>query len=383
MKRTVIYLLLLCSLLSCTITKTQAQDNGFKHDMTNEKAAILKVMKKIAKWQIDSIYQHGWRHAEDDWTNGTMYTGLMAYARVSGDRTVPDFLRKEVGEKLNWQIRKDSLRYFADYYCVGQLYIELCLLDKKPEMIKDIRELADTLLMRPHHEPLEWVNKINRREWAWCDAMFMGPPTLALLTKATGNSKYLDLSNKLWWKTTNYLYDQEESLFYRDSRFFGRREINGKKVFWSRGNGWVMGGMARLLDNMPSNYPDRPKYLQLFKAMASKIKTLQQADGSWRTSLLDPESYPSKEISGTAFYCYALAWGINQKILDARTFLPAVKHAWAAIQFSITDTGMPGYIQPIGNKAKAEIRADDTEVYGTGGILLAGSEMLKLVKASY
>ncbi|WP_316810952.1 glycoside hydrolase family 88 protein [Pedobacter heparinus] len=376
MKRRKFYLVLFSCLLSFVFCESYAQ-NGRQADQLR-KTAVMEVMKKVAKWQVDSIKQHGWRHTEDDWTNGTLYTGLMAYAQASGDRSYLDFLRTSVGEKLNWQITKDSLRYFADFYCVGQLYSELYLLDKKPEMIADLRQLADTLLARPHSESLEWINKINRREWAWCDALFMGPPTLALLAKATGNTHYLDLSNKLWWKSTAYLYDPAEQLFYRDSRFFDRREANGKKVFWSRGNGWVMGGMVRLLDNMPANYPDRPKYIRLFKEMAGKIKILQQADGSWRTSLLDPDSYPSKETSGTAFYCYALAWGINQKILDAKAYLPTVQQAWHALTSSITNTGMLGHVQPIGNKAKAEIKADDTEVYAIGGFLLAGTELMKL-----
>lgn len=369
MKTRGIYLLILSLALSFGFCKSYGQAS---------RPAIMEAMKKVAGWQVDSIKQHGWRHAEDDWTNGTLYTGLMAYAKASGNPSYIDFLRKEVGEKLNWQITKDSLRYFADFYCVGQLYSELYLLHKQPPMIKDLRQLADTLLARSHTESLEWVNKINRREWAWCDALFMGPPTLALLAKATGNIQYLNLSNKLWWKTTAYLYDKEEHLFYRDSRFFDRKEANGKKVFWARGNGWVMGGMARLLDYMPANYPDRPKYIQLFKEMAGKIKTLQQEDGSWRTSLLDPASYPSKETSGTAFYCYALAWGINHKILDAKTYLPVVWKAWQALDSSITATGMLGHVQPIGNKAKAEIKADDTEVYAIGGFLLAGTELMKI-----
>jgi unsaturated rhamnogalacturonyl hydrolase len=378
MKRRRIYLLLLGCVLSFCFCKTQAQTSPLKQSIKERKAAVTAAMKRVAAWQVDSIKRHGWRHTEDDWTNGTLYTGLMAYARFSGDPTYRDFLRTAVGEKLNWQITKDSLRYFADFYCVGQLYAELYLLDKQPQMIKDLQQLADTLLARPHTESLAWVNKINRREWAWCDALFMGPPTLALLAKATGNTRYLDLGNKLWWKSTAYLYDKEEHLFYRDSRFFDKREANGQKVFWSRGNGWVMGGMVRLLNNMPANYPDRPKYLKLFKEMAVKIKTLQQSDGSWRTSLLDPAAYPSKETSGTAFYCYALAWGINQKVLDAKTYLPIVWKAWHALTSSITDTGMLGHVQPIGNKAKAEIKADDTEVYAVGGFLLAGTELMKL-----
>ena len=51
----------------------------------------------------------------------------------------------------------------------------------------------------------------------------------------------------------NYLYDKEEHLFYRDHRYFAKREANGKKVFWGRGNGWVLGGLVEILQALPKD----------------------------------------------------------------------------------------------------------------------------------
>ncbi|MEJ5993752.1 glycoside hydrolase family 88 protein [Pedobacter sp. Du54] len=338
----------------------------------------MLVTTRVMNWQVDSIKKHGWRHAEGDWTNGALYAGLIAYANEMNDESLYSFLKQRVGEKLAYQLPTDSNRYHADYYCIGQLYTALYSKYKEPTMLADLTKLADNLWLQPHTESLLWVNKIARREWAWCDALFMAPPTLGLLSKVTGEQKYLDLSNQLWWKSTEYLYDKDEHLFYRDSRFFSQKETNGKKVFWSRGNGWVIAGMARLMETMPVNYPDRPKYNQLFKEMAQKIAALQQADGTWRTSLLDPDSYPSKETSGSSFFCFALAWGINNGLLAKNEYLPVVNKAWDALTKCVLPSGMLGYVQPIGNKAKAEIKATDTEVYGVGGFLLAGAEMLKI-----
>src|SRR5262249_9161952 len=107
--------------------------------------------------------------------------------------------------------------------------------------------------------------------------------------------------------TSDYLYDKEEHLYYRDSTYFEKREANGKKIFWSRGNGWVLAGLARLLQYYPTNRPGRAFYEQQFKEMAAKIAALQQPDGLWHPSLLDPESYPLKETSGSGFYTFAFA----------------------------------------------------------------------------
>jgi unsaturated rhamnogalacturonyl hydrolase len=374
------FFLLLFGISAClALSQCKAQLNSTGSAKVNtEQDSIEFVANKVLNWQLDSIKKNGFRHSEDDWTNGALYTGIIAYAKFAKNDPLYQTLKQLVGEKLAYKLNADSNRYFADFYCVGQLYTDLYAKYKDPKMLADLKELADTLLKRPHTESLLWENKINRREWAWCDALFMGPPMLGKLSQVTNDQRYLDLSNKLWWKTTEYLYDKDEHLFYRDSRFFDRKEANGKKVFWSRGNGWVLAGMARLMETMPSNYPDRKKYNELFKAMAQKIASLQQADGTWRTSLLDPDSFPSEETSGTAFFCYSLAWGINNGLLSKNEYLPIVNKAWDALVNAIQPNGMLGFVQPIGNKAKAEIKATDTEVYGVGGFLLAATELMKM-----
>jgi rhamnogalacturonyl hydrolase YesR len=231
----------------------------------------------------------------------------------------------------------------------------------------------------PHDESLEWKNNIASREWAWCDALFMGPTALAYLSAVTDERKYLDIAVALWWKTTDYLYDKTEHLYFRDGSFLDKKEKNGKKVFWSRGNGWVFAGLARVLENMPKNYPGRRRFENLFKEMAAKIASLQQPDGSWHASLLDPESYPIKEMSGTGFYTYGLTWGLNNKLLDKNTYWPIVDKAWAALNGAIHPDGMLGYVQPIG-AAPGAVDENSTEIYGVGAFLLAGSEIYKYVK---
>ncbi|HLX90832.1 MAG TPA: DUF4861 family protein, partial [Puia sp.] len=232
-----------------------------------------------------------------------------------------------------------------------------------------------------HQESLEWKNNIADREWAWCDALFMGPPALAYLYTTSGEIRYLDLADSLWWKTTDYLYDKDEHLYYRDSRYFTQRESNGKKMFWSRGNGWVMAGAVRMLENMPDTYPDRPRLIRLYRAMAAKIKSLQCADGTWHTSLLDSAAYPNKETSGTAFYCYAFAWGINHGLLRREEYLQTVSKAWSALAQSVHEDGMLGYVQKIGDRP-GSTDMNSTQAYGVGAFLLAAKQIVMLSVAS-
>lgn len=336
--------------------------------------SIFYQMKKVADWQWNNLETVGWKNPKKDWTSAAMYTGMAAWAKLANDEK---YYRKliQVGDDNKWEIGK--YRHFADDYCVGQLYSQLYSIYKEPKYIADFKALADTITELPHEESLEWKNRIYMREWAWCDALFMGPPALGYLTAATGDSKYLDKSLKLWNKSTEYLYDKDEDLYYRDSRYFGKKEKNGTKVFWGRGNGWVIAGLVRVLSVMPEHHPERKKLEALFVRMSEKLAALQQPDGSWHASLLDPQSYPSKETSGTGFICYALAWGINNHLLADKQYLGVVNKAWEAMVTSVHPDGKLGYVQAQG-AAPDKVGYEDTDVYGVGAFLLAGSEMLPL-----
>jgi unsaturated rhamnogalacturonyl hydrolase len=285
---------------------------------------------------------------------------------------------KVIGDDLHWNT--GSRRFFADDYCVAQTFVNLYNVYQDPKMIAPFKALADSIISKPHTESLSLQNRgIMDREWAWCDALFMAPTSLAYLATASGEQKYLDIANQLWWKTTDFLYDPTEHLFFRDESYFTRKEKNGSKVFWSRGNGWVLGGLVRVLANMPANYPDRPKYLKLYKEMVIRIAALQQPDGSWHTSILDPDSYPVKETSGTGFYTYAILWGLNHQLLDKKIYWPVAQKGWQILVGSVNKEGMLGFVQPVG-AAPDRVDENSTETYGPGAFLLAGSELYQYLK---
>jgi len=332
--------------------------------------AVVQAMTRVADWQLANPS----RHETTDWTHGALFAGLTAWALMSDDST---YLKACYGfsEKNAW--KPGPRIYHADDHCVGAMYQELYGLDRNPAHLKPIQERFDWILKNPSSVTLKRNQQKGMDRWWWCDALFMGPPVWTGMAVLTGDRKYLDFMNSEWWLTTDYLYDKDEHLFFRDDGYFDRREANGKKIFWSRGNGWVMGGLARVLQNMPKDYPARPQYVGLFKDMSARLAAVQPKNGLWRPSLLDPDSYPNPETSGSGFFCYALAWGINNGFLDRATYLPAVQKAWAGLVKSVHPDGKLGFVQPIGADPK-HVNADQTEIYGVGAFLLAGTEVYKL-----
>ncbi len=314
--------------------------------------------------------------ASRGWEMAAFYTGLIALSNISSKPYYFESL-KAIGEVNRWKLG-DRI-YHADDHCVGQLYLELYARFKEIEMLADITMKFDWIIKQPHGQDIEYKQSKNR--WTWCDALFMSPPVWVKLTALTAEDKYLDYMDREWWLITNHLFDQDEHLFFRDERYFEMREKNGEKVFWSRGNGWVIAGIARVLENMPKDYPSRNRYIKLFQEMAQKIAEIQPEDGLWRSSLLDPGSYPAQEASGTGFICYALAWGVNNGILNKAAYLPVIKKAWEGLIRCIQPSGKLGWVQLPGG-GPGDVTNEKTASYGVGAFLLAGCELCKLTPNS-
>lgn len=332
---------------------------------------IKERMLSVAQWQLAHP-----KHELYDWTNGAFYAGVFAAWETTRS---PELMKAMInmGEKNAW---KPGPRFdHADDIAISQTYLDLYRIKKDRKMLQPTVDTIERLKIEKGEQAAT-----KGITWWWCDALFMAPPTLIKLFIITGDRSYVELNDKLFQQTYDLLYDKDERLWARDASYLinaageGKREANGKKVFWSRGNGWVAGGLVRILRDLPKNHPKRESYMSQYKALMERLLSLQQPDGLWRSSLLDPDSYAGGEASGSGFDVYAMAWGINNKVLPRNKFLSAVKKGWSALNGLVHKDGMVGWTQPIGADPRKNFNADSWEVYGAGAFLLAGSEVVKL-----
>jgi rhamnogalacturonyl hydrolase YesR len=178
-----------------------------------------------------------------------------------------------------------------------------------------------------------------------------------------------DVSGTLW--------DKDSGLYYRDPTYIGKRTAGGHKIFWSRGNGWAFAGIARMLEYLPHNDPERKKLVSIYKRMAAELIKRQSPDGFWKANLDDPDDVPNPESSGTGFFCFGLAWGINNHLLSHKTYLPAVENAYAALSGAVGPDGRVGWGQQVDARPNPA-NQQSTHEYVTGTFLLASGEVYKL-----
>jgi unsaturated rhamnogalacturonyl hydrolase len=339
-------------------------------------AEVLTVMEQVGHWQLTHPDQKP-KRPRTGWIHAAYTFGAMELANLSAQPRFHEAMLA-TGRANSWQLGPRP--FHADDHAIGQLYLSLYARERDPAMLVPLRARFDTILAQPPPDNMEHDSAKNPGRgdtWTWCDALFMAPATWIGLGRAIGDARYIDFAVERWWKTSDHLYDREAHLFFRDNRYFAQREANGAKIFWGRGNGWVMGGLVRVLQVLPMNHPARARFEQQFREMAEALLKLQQEDGLWRASLLDPESYPNQETSGSGFYCYAFAWGVNQGLLDRALFLPATLRAWRALVGCVTPEGKLTHVQPVGGSPKT-FDPESNEEYGAGAFLLAGAELYRL-----
>ncbi|HMP77325.1 MAG TPA: glycoside hydrolase family 88 protein [Kiritimatiellia bacterium] len=330
-----------------------ARAGAFPGDL--DPGAIRTVMRAAADWQLAQAVEPA-----GHWKLAVFYMGLASAAAVEGNEDYWEPLRV-AGRALKWAPGPRPLH--PDDQAVGQLYLALYERERDPHMLRPMKELFDGMLAGERGIP-----------WSWCDALFMAPPILAQLSRLTGDPRYLDFMAADWRVAAERLYDETHHLYYRDTRRRGRLEENGRLMFWSRGNGWVLAALARVLPLMPETHPDRAWFLAKYRDMAARVAALQPADGLWRPGLLDPDSYRHPESSGSALFFYGIARGVRAGLLDRADYEPVIRRAWAGLVGCVQPDGMVGFVQPPGAGPGPRVKPENTTPYGVGAFLLAAAE---------
>jgi rhamnogalacturonyl hydrolase YesR len=312
------------------------------------------------------------------WTRAVYYEGLMALYNVDKQKAYYNYAF-DWSAKHNWSLRDGIKTRNGDNQACGQTYINLYLIDKNKSHIDSIKASIDLMLQ---------TDKID--DWHWVDAIQMAMPVFAKLGVIYKDTNYFNRMYQMY-TFTKYkhgdkgLYNAAEGLWWRDKDFDPPyKEPNGEDCYWSRGNGWVVAALVRVLNTIPKNEAHRAAYLADYKAMMAALIPIQRKDGYWNASLHDSTNFGGKELTGTSLFVYGMAWGINNKILDKQTYLPVVTKAWNAMaKESVHANGFLGWVQGTGKEPKESQpvtydREPDFEDFGLGCFLLAGSEVYKI-----
>jgi rhamnogalacturonyl hydrolase YesR len=346
-------------------------DNAAYHTGNME---VIRLLSGVKNEEFKSFLDYSLRWAEHNKWKGA---------------TEPDpqkWKYKQYGEGQDYVL-------FGDWQICFQTYIDLYNLEVRSKRLEvrgkrlEVRSKKFEVRVKRAKEVMgyEADSKVHDYWW-WADALYMVMPVMTKMYKLTGDEKYLDKLYENICYCDSIMLDKETGLYFRDGKYVypKHKTANGKKDFWARGDGWVLAGLAKVLQDMPKTYRYQPFFAEKFVRLANAVMQIQQPEGHWTRSMMDPDQAPGYETSGTAFFCYGLLWGVNNGYLPKKTFQPAIEKAWYYLStIALQADGKVGYVQPIGERAIPGQRVDANSQanFGVGAFLLAACEYYRYLQA--
>lgn len=330
------------------------------------------------------------------WDHAAYHTGNMEAYKLLGNEAWADYSRRWA-EHNQWQgaREKDPAKWkyknygegqdyvlFGDWQICFQTYMDLYWVTnaqgasaRNERMVQRAREVMGHVASGGAHD-----------YWWWADALYMVMPVMTKMYKLTGDPVYLDKLYENVLYADSIMLDEATGLYFRDGKYVypKHKSVNGKKDFWARGDGWVLAGLAKVLQDMPQSYRHYDFFLKKFQRLASAVTACQQKQGYWTRSMFDPAHAPGPETSGTAFFTYGLLWGLNSGVLpSAKPYTKAVERAWKYLtKTALQADGRVGYVQPIGEKAiPGQVVDQNSQAnFGVGAFLLASCEYYRYIQ---
>ena len=348
-----------------------------------EAQEVRKIIDKVnTYWQTNNKPE-----VRSFWDNAAYHTGNMEAYFLTGNEKYRAYSEAWANHN-QWKGAKSNNRaewmynygetdkhvLFGDWQICFQTYIDLYNIMPEDHKVRRAREVMEYQMSTPKND-----------YWWWADGLYMVMPVMTKLYKLTGNQQYLDKLYEYICYSDEIMYDQETGIYYRDAKYVypKHKSVNGQKDFWARGDGWVLAGLAKVLKDLPADYKHRQFFVDKYTRMAKAIAEIQQPEGYWTRSMMDPEHAPGPETSGTAFFTYGFLWGINNGYLDEATYLPVVQKSWNYLKTkALQKSGKVGYVQPIGEKAipGQVVDANSEANFGVGAFLLAACEYVRYLE---
>ncbi|MBE7088260.1 MAG: hypothetical protein E7370_01865 [Clostridiales bacterium] len=343
----------------------------------------------------------------NDWRDSVYYTGLLDYYMTTGDEEAYYYL-SGVAEQFDYLVNGDYRTPHGDHYLIGEVFLQLNdLYGADNFKIKSAVDNAEYNIARDPEDsrPVTSTNSYatdGSRDWShmafwWCDALYMSMNTYTLLSRQTGDAKYVEAAYEGYMHWKEILYNKTYHLWHRDTTQFNvytnLTDEDGNKVptFWARGNAWVHAALAKqLLYLEEERYPEiYEQYKNDFIEISEALAQYQDEEtGTWPASIVDGTYYGGREVTGTSGFMYAFAVGIELGILDFDEYFPIVAKAYDGIvNCMLTDdngewTGQLGYMQTVGyqpaNYDSENYSRNITNEFGMGLFLMGSSALMRI-----
>lgn len=351
----------------------------------------------LTKLTTGSVFESGvFRLISYEW--GVVYGAMFLASDATGEPKFRDYSMKRMNfiGKVSQNVKSSPAALQKGNYLVRSV-LEPGALDDAGSMCaamiktlnitknQDLRPLIDNYISYISKEQLRLSDGTLARNrpmpnTLWLDDLYMSVPALAQMGKLTGEKKYFDDAAKQVLQFSQRMFNKNHGLYMHG---WVQDMTVHPEFYWARCNGWALLAISELLDVLPIDHPSRQAIMDLFRSHITGLASYQSGTGFWHQLIDRNDSY--YETSSTAIFTYCIAHAINNGWIDAAAHGPMVVAGWNAVRTKVNakgevegtcvGTGMSFdplfyYNRPV-NVAAA---------HGYGPVIMAGAEMMKLIK---
>lgn len=351
----------------------------------------------MTKLTGDAVFEPGvFRLVSYEW--GVTYGAMLLAGEATGDDKFTDYTLKRIA------LIADVAKYFRSNTPAGQERNSPAGSVLDPRALDDAGSMCAAMIktlasgknqeLRPFID--NYIEYISTRQLRledgtlarnrplpntlWLDDLYMSVPALAQMGNLTGDRKYFEDACRQIIQFSQRMFNKEKGVYMHG--WVSDMEPH-PEFYWARCNGWALLAMTELLDVLPSGYPLKKDILEQYRAHVKGLVSYQSGSGFWHQLLDRNDSY--LETSATAIFTYCIAHGVNEGWIDAQAFGPAALLGWNATQSKVNEKG-----QVEGTCVGTGMAFDPAFYYhrpvnvaaahGYGPVIMAGAEMLKLIK---
>ncbi len=360
---------------------------------TNEEVTNLKKLDK------NTVFEPGaFRLTSYEW--GVTYAGMLSATEATGDSEYANYTKKrlkliaDIAPFYNEMLKKDETYPSPIIQSLHPKALDdagaICAAMIKTEqagLVTNLRPLIDNFIDYISNKQFRLADGTLARNrphpnTLWLDDMFMSIPALARMGNLTGETKYFDDAVKQVQQFSERMFNKQNGL-YMHGWVQGMDEH--PQFHWARANGWAVMAMIELLEVLPKDHPGYDDVLKQLKAQIKGLAPYQDGTGFWHQLIDRNDTY--LETSATAIYTYAIARAINRGYIDKLAYAPVAILGWNAVTTKVSDNG---HVQStcVGTGMGFDPAfyyyrpTNDYAAHGYGPVLLAGAEIIEMIKTN-
>lgn len=347
---------------------------------------------KVEYTQQNGEYRCANKYLNWHYSTGILNSAMIEYADFTGDRKYAEYARKQAEYCLaNWErfVPIPGIEDWQPFYGLRR-FDELDFVGTQCGALMDIARWFDTdayeayIRRAAHHisngqERLPdgtLVRKSPEKMTLWADDLYMGLSFMVRYARTYGDDAILADAVLQVDRFNEKLWDPKKKLYWH-AWYSGTQTVAG--AFWGRCNAWILKATSELLSVLNPADEAYGRVLAYYRRQVEGLKSYQARSGMWRQVLNNASSY--EESSCTAIFAEAISMGVRRGWLDTEYAAVALK-AWEALKLKIVDGELNTVCIGTGILASAKKyaarQAADGEIHGTGLILSAGMELLRL-----